>query len=148
MPLRCVVVHCLFVPLQHYIHTQYQKIRERMAEQNKGGNDEATVLVARQMLGLLDNYDRAFGVLTAETEEEKEIEDAYRATYNKILGIFEELGVTEVETVGTEFDYEVHQAVMQRPSDDYDEGIVCEELAKGFVLGDTLIRAAMVSVAA
>jgi molecular chaperone GrpE len=100
------------------------------------------------MLGVLDNYDRAFGVLTAETDEQKEIEDAYRATYDKILATFESLGVTEVETVGAEFDYEVHQAVMQRPSDDYEEGIVCEELAKGFVLEDKLIRAAMVSVAA
>lgn len=119
-----------------------------MTEQNKGGDDEATVMVARQMLGLLDNYDRAFGVLTAETDEQKEIEEAYRTTYDKILGTFESLGVTEVPTVGTEFDYEVHQAVMQRPSSDFDEGIVCEELAKGFVLGDRLIRAAMVAVAA
>lgn len=119
-----------------------------MTEQNKGGDDEATIKVARQMLGLLDNYDRAFGVLTAETDQQKEIEVAYRATYDKILDTFESLGVTEVETVGKEFDYEFHQAVMQRPSEDYEEGIVCEELAKGFVLGDKLIRAAMVSVAA
>ena len=54
----------------------------------------------------------------------------------------------EVETVGTEFDYEVHQAVMQKPSEEYDEGIVCEELQKGFKIGDTLVRAAMVVVAA
>ena len=119
-----------------------------MVIQNEGGDDEATVRVVRQMLGVLDNYDRAFGVLTAETDEEKEIEEAYRATYAKILETFEMLGVKEVETVGAEFDYEIHQAVMQRPSDEYDEGIVCEELAKGFVLGDKLIRAAMVSVAA
>lgn len=127
---------------------QYEKIQERMSVQNEGGDDEATIKVVREMLGVLDNYDRAFGVINAETDEQKEIEDAYRATYDKILGTFESLGVTEVETVGTEFDYEVHQAVMQRPSDDYEEGIVCEELAKGFVLDDKLIRAAMVSVAA
>lgn len=127
---------------------QYEKIQERMSVQNEGGDDEATVKVVREMLGVLDNYDRAFGVITAETDEQKEIEDAYRATYDKILATFESLGVTEVETVGSEFDYEVHQAVMQRPSDDYEEGIVCEELAKGFVLDDKLIRAAMVSVAA
>jgi molecular chaperone GrpE (heat shock protein) len=37
---------------------------------------------------------------------------------------------------------------MQRPSEDYEEGIVCEELQKGFKLGDVLVRAAMVAVAA
>jgi len=54
-----------------------------------------------------------------------------------------------VETLGKEFDYEFHQAVMTRPSDDYEEGVVCEELAKGYSMEDgELIRAAMVSVAA
>ena len=144
----CVDLSKICVDIFSFSFEQYEKIQERMAVQNKGGDDEATVKVVREMLGVLDNYDRAFGVIQAETDEQKEIEDAYRATYDKILATFESLGVTEVETVGSEFDYEVHQAVMQRPSDDYEEGIVCEELAKGFVLEDKLIRAAMVSVAA
>jgi len=97
---------------------------------------------------VLDNFDRAFGVITAETESQKKIEEEYRTTYNEILTILADLGVEEVKTVGTEFDYEIHQAVMQKPSDEYEEGTVVEEFQKGFKLGDTLIRAAMVSVAA
>jgi len=58
------------------------------------------------------------------------------------------LGIEQVPTVGIEFDYEIHQAVLQRPSEEYGEGIVMEELAKGFKHGDNLIRAAMVAVAA
>lgn len=126
---------------------EYKQIQERLSNQNRDGDGAATVQVARQMLNVLDNYDRAFGVVTAETDSEKEIEDAYKASYQKILNTFDALGIREIETVGKEFDYEVHQAVMQRPSE-YDEGIVCEELQKGFVLGDKLIRAAMVSVSA
>lgn len=129
------------------LQLEYKKIQERMTKQNSEGDDTATVQVVRKMLEVLDNYDRAFGVVTAETPEQQEIEDAYKASYQKILDTFDSLGVTEVKTVGTEFDYEVHQAVMQRPSD-YEEGIVCEELQKGFILGDKLIRAAMVSVSA
>ena len=108
----------------------------------------ATVQVAREVLKALDNFDRAFGVIKAETDAQKTIEQEYRAVYNNILTILRDLGVEEVKTVGTEFDYEVHQAVMQKPSADYEEGVVCEEFQKGFKLGDTLIRAAMVSVAA
>jgi len=108
----------------------------------------ATVQVTRELLTVMDNFDRAFGAVTAETDDQKEIEAEFRATYQQILDIFESLGVTTVETVGTEFNYEYHQAVMQMPSADYEEGIVCEELAKGFKLGDTLIRASMVAVAA
>jgi molecular chaperone GrpE len=108
----------------------------------------ATVQVVREMLSVLDNYDRAFGAVTAETEQEKAIEAEYKATYDQILEIFGSLGVTVIDTVGKEFDYEYHQAVMQRPSAEYEEGIVCEEFQKGFVLGETLIRASMVAVAA
>ena len=129
------------------LQMEYKQIQERLSMQNTDADGAATVQVARKMLAVLDNYDRAFGVVTAETESEKEIEAAYKATYAKIMETFEKLGIKEVETVGKEFDYEVHQAVMQRPSD-YEEGIVCEELQKGFVFGDKLIRAAMVSVSA
>lgn len=108
----------------------------------------ATVQVAREVLKVLDNFDRAFGVIKAETESQVAIEQEYRTTYNSIMTILSDLGVEEVETVGVEFDYEVHQAVMQKPSADYEEGIVCEEFQKGFKLGEQLIRAAMVSVAA
>ena len=107
----------------------------------------AIVQVAREVLKVLDNFDRAFGVIKAETDSQKSIEQEYQTTYNEILTILADLGVEEVETVGKEFDYEVHQAVMQKPSDEYEEGVVCEEFQKGFKLGETLIRAAMVSVA-
>ena len=127
---------------------QYSNIQERLGNQNKQGDAMATVQVVREMLGVLDNYDRAFGAVKAESEAEQAIESEFKATYEQILEIFKDLGVTTVETVGKEFDYEVHQAVMQRPSADYEEGIVCEEYGKGFIMGETLIRAAMVAVAA
>lgn len=107
----------------------------------------ATVQVARQMLEVLDNFDRAFGAVRPESEEEMAIETEFKEVYESVLSVFADLGVEQVETLGTEFDYEYHQAVMQKPGTDYEEGIVCEELQKGFKLDDVLIRAAMVAVA-
>jgi len=130
------------------LQTEYLNIQDRMSQQSKEGNPMATLEVVRSMLSVLDNYDRAFNAVNTETEDQKAVEADYMKTRAMIYETFEKLGVTEVPTVGTEFDYEVHQAVMQRPSDEYEEGVVCEELAKGYVLGDKLIRAAMVSVAA
>jgi molecular chaperone GrpE len=118
-----------------------------MNSQSKNGDGMATVQVARHMLDALDNFDRAFGSVEAESDFEKEVEAKYKAAYDLILETFKKLGVEQVETVGVEFDYEFHQAVMQKPSEEYEEGIVCEELAKGFKLNDQLIRAAMVVVA-
>lgn len=123
-------------------------MQERFAEQGAQGKETATVEVATKMLNVLDNYDRAFQSLEAATNEEVEIVDAYKNTYDMILDAFAELNVTKVETVGTEFDYEMHQAMMQMPSDEYEEGIVCQEFAMGWKCGDKLIRPAMVVVAA
>lgn len=119
-----------------------------MSSQNKQGDTMATTMVVREMLELLDNFDRAFGAVKPETDEEVAVEAEYKELYDAIVATFDRLGVQQVETLGTEFDYEVHQAVMQQPSDEYDEGIVCQEFQKGFKIGDTLIRAAMVAVAA
>mmetsp|Transcript_8395 Transcript_8395/g.12180 ORF Transcript_8395/g.12180 Transcript_8395/m.12180 type:complete len:243 (-) Transcript_8395:127-855(-) len=128
---------------------EFESIQDRFSRQGKQGDEVATIDVARKMLEVLDNYDRAFAAINAETDEEKAIEAQYQAVYDRILTIFTDLGITEVETVGIEFDYEYHQAVMQRPSDEYEEGIVCEELQKGYIYNkEKLIRAAMVSVAA
>ena len=123
-------------------------MQERFAEQGAQGKETATVEVATKMLNVLDNYDRAFQSLEAATNEEVEIVDAYKNTYDMILDAFAELNVTKVETVGTEFDYEMHQAMMQMPSDEYEEGIVCQEFAMGWKCGEKLIRPAMVVVAA
>ena len=108
----------------------------------------AVLQIAREMLNMLDNFDRAFAAVTPETDEQRAIESQYKETYQQILDIFQKLGIQEVETVGIEFDYELHQAVMQQPSDEYEEGIVCQELQKGFKMEDgQLVRAAMVVVA-
>lgn len=103
--------------------------------------------VVKKVLEFLDNFDRAFGLVTPETDEDKEVEADYKATYNMILDIFGKLGVEEIETVGAEFDYNLHQAVMQMPSDEYEEGMVCQEFQKGYKIGDELVRTAFVGVA-
>ena len=126
---------------------EYEMIQQRMNVQSNANNDVATSQVVRSMLAVLDNFDRAFGQVTAEAENEVSIENEYKQVYRDILQIFTKLGVEEVPTVGTEFNYEIHQAVMQKPSADYEEGVVCEELQKGFRINNTLIRAAMVAVA-
>jgi molecular chaperone GrpE len=119
-----------------------------MSVQSKRGDSQATIQIVRTMLNFLDNSDRAFGSVTLETDAEKVIEAEYKETYDSILSTFQEFGVKVVKAVGNGFDYEGHQAVLQRPSEDHEEEVVCEELQKGFKLGDVLVRAAMVAIAA
>ena len=141
-----------------------------MSNQRNAGDTQAIVTVVKAVLELLDNFDRAYGVIKPTTPDEEAIEDEYKQAYQQILDTFAKLGVREVETVGREFDYELHQAVMQMPGTNFEEGIVCQEFQKGFVMGEaksgdnddgseddddeeggtplTLIRPAMVAVAA
>jgi len=136
-------------PQFNALEKEFQNIQNRFSRQGSKGDEDAVLNVARAMMNVLDNYDRAFQSIVPETDDEKAIEAQYRATYDHMLNILRDLGVTVIETVGKEFDYELHQAVLQRPDDTYEEGIVCEELQKGYVLnGKRLVRAAMVSVAA
>jgi len=134
-------------PQLEALQREYENIQDRMSSQNQEGDTDAIVRVVKEILELLDNFDRASGVIVAETDAEKAIEAEYKAAYQDILDQFKKLGVTEVETLGKEFDYELHQAVMQMPGTEYEEGLVCKEFQKGFIMGEALIRPAMVGVA-
>mmetsp|Transcript_27881 Transcript_27881/g.58559 ORF Transcript_27881/g.58559 Transcript_27881/m.58559 type:complete len:253 (-) Transcript_27881:2488-3246(-) len=128
------------------LNKESQVVQDRMAKQTQLGMETATLDVAGKMLGVIDTYERAFGAMKPSNDEEVEITEAYQKTYDMIMDAFATLNVTKVETVGAEFDYELHQAVMQLPSDEFDEGIVCQELAPGWRCGEKLIRPAMVVV--
>ena len=120
-------------------------MQDRFKTKSSQGTADATIQVARKILEVIDNCNRAFSNIIPDTDEEREIETAYKMVYDNILSTFAELGITEIKTIGTEFDYEVHQAVLQKPSE-FEEGIVCEELQKGYKYKEKLIRAAMVAV--
>jgi len=131
------------------LRSEYSNIEDRFTRMSKGETDTAAMEVARKLLEVLDNFDRAFSAVNPDTDAEKEIESSYKEAYAMVLAAFKEFGIQEVDTVGKEFDYEFHSAVMTRPDEEHEEGIVCEELAKGYALEDgKLIRAAMVVVAA
>lgn len=142
------------------IRTERANLQERMSKQVEEAGGAATVEVVGKLLSVLDNFDRAFTSVAAETDADKEVEEAYKGAYAGILETFKKLGVNEVETVGKEFDYELHNAIMMRPDPDVEEGFIVEELQKGYVYGEVgtdeegnrmdgqLIRPAMVVVSA
>jgi len=128
--------------------SQERKIlQERMSKQSEELSDSATVEVVQKLLSVLDNYERAFGVIVPETDEQRAVEEDYKKSYQSIIDTFSELGVQKIKTVGEEFDYALHNAVMTRP-DDADDGVILDELQSGFIMGENqLIRPAMVIVA-
>ena len=98
-----------------------------------------------RLLPVLENFERAMN-----HTEVGESFDNYRKGVEMIFTQFKDLlsveGLSPIESVGKPFDPNLHEALMQVPSDDYDEGVVCEETERGYLLGDRVIRHAKVVV--
>ena len=67
--------------------------------------------------------------------------------YKQLMAVLEGLGVQPIEALGKEFDPNFHNAVMQQPSDEYESGVVMQELQKGYIYREKVIRHSMVMVA-
>ena len=66
--------------------------------------------------------------------------------YSQMTDVFAKLGVTEIEAVGQEFDPNLHNAIMHEEDDSKGKNLVVEEFAKGYKLGDRVIRHSLVKV--
>ncbi|CAI5481063.1 unnamed protein product [Closterium sp. Yama58-4] len=104
--------------------------------------------VVEALLPMIDSFERAKDGVKADTEAERKIDGAYQGIYRQFVEVLRGLGVAAVETVGKEFDPNVHDAIMREDSTEHPEGVVIQEFRKGFVIGDKLIRPAMVKVSA
>lgn len=105
----------------------------------------ANVRLLKELIEIKDNFERALDGQTAGGDIE-----AYRKgvelIYNQLAGLLEKERVSPIKAVGKPFDPNRHEAMMQQESDEYDEGIVCGELQKGYRLDDRVLRYARVIV--
>ena len=114
------------------------KEKAQMFEQGQGN-------VLEKLLPIIDNFERG---LAAVPEEEKDgaFADGMNNIYKQFVKQLEDLGVTPIEAVGNEFDPNLHNAVMQVESEEYESGVVAQELQKGYKFHDTVLRHSMVGV--
>ncbi len=115
-----------------------EKEKAQMFEQGQGN-------VLEKLLPVIDNFERG---LAAVPEEEKDgaFADGMNKIYKQLMKQMEDLGVTPIEAVGKEFDPNLHNAVMQVQTDEYESGVVAQELQKGYMFHDTVLRHSMVGV--
>lgn len=124
----------------------FENYRRRSAKDLLSQDAKATAKVCREILGVLDNFERAVLAVNAETEKEKSINSSYQAINKQLLDALVKLNVTPVEAVGETFDPEVHDAIQNAESEEYAEGVVCTQFQRGYTINETLIRPAMVVV--
>ena len=101
--------------------------------------------ILQDMLLVVDDFDRA---LTVDASSQS---DAYRKgvelIYQKLRDLLRKRGVKAFDSLGADFDPNIHQAVVHESSPDHREGEIIGEMQKGYMMGDRLLRPAMVKVA-
>jgi molecular chaperone GrpE len=108
--------------------------------------------IARTLLPVVDNLTRALeaerSVQNRESKEFRHFLHGIELISKQLNDVLESFGVSAIEAVGKRFDPHIHEAVVTEPSNEYEPDTVIEEIARGYKLGDRLLRPSMVKVAA
>jgi molecular chaperone GrpE len=121
----------------------YRKRTEKEKEQMFSMGEKS---VAEKILPIIDNFERG---LAAVPEEEKDsvFVEGMQKVYRQMIDQMAAIGVTPIEAVGKDFNPDFHSAVTQVDSEEYETGQVAQELQKGYMYHDTVLRHTMVGVA-
>lgn len=124
--------------------SEFDNFKKRTEREKAGIAEIATAEVVKKLLPILDNIERA-SVLEDKTSPDyiKGIEMIVK----QFETIGEKIGITEVAKIGDSFDPNFHEALMHIEDDTLGENVIAEILQKGYKIGETVVRAAMVKVA-
>lgn len=124
---------------------EFDNFRKRSEKEKSQMFDMGAKSIIEKVLPIVDNFERG---LAAVPEEQKD--DAFVTgmdkVYKQLMTEFDSIGVKPIEAVGQEFNPDLHNAVMQVESEEFEPGIVAQELQKGYVYKDTVVRHSMVAV--
>ena len=121
---------------------EYQNYRNRTTEEKKKIYGDAKADCIKSLLTVVDTFERAMAAACSDETYKKGIE----MTFSQLQKALEQMGVKEIAEVGVEFDPNLHNAIKQMDDTDFEENKVCQIYQKGYLLGDRLIRPAMVAV--
>jgi len=122
---------------------EFDNYRKRVERDRKEQAEAMTADALMDLLPIVDDLERALKAADADDPLRKGVE----LIHKQMTDLLRKRGVKAIDSVGTEFDPRYHQAVVHEVSPDHREGEVIEEYARGYTLGDRLLRPAMVKVA-
>ena len=122
---------------------EFDNYRKRVERERRAQVEQGVADVLRELLSVVDDFDRALAADEASASYRKGVE----LIHTKLQELLRRQGVTPIQTLGADFDPNLHQAVVHEDSADHREGEVIGELQRGYMLGDRLLRPAMVKVA-
>lgn len=129
------------------ISAEFENYKKRAAREMNDFRKFANESIFKELLGVVDNLERAIDSAEGHDQSVEAILKGVNLTLEDILRIFEKFNVRPVEALGKPFDPAFHQAIQQRETDKHPENTVIEELQKGYMIHDRLLRPAMAIVA-
>jgi len=130
----------------------FENYRKRVERDRGETHNRIVGDVARKLLPVVDNLTRALdaerSVENRESKEFRHFLHGIELITKQLNDVLESLGITAIEAVGQKFDPHIHEAVVTEPSEEYEPDTVTEEIARGYKMGDRLLRPSMVKVAA
>ncbi len=125
---------------------EFENFRNRTEKEKSAMFETGAKSVIEKILPVVDNFERGLATLP---EEEKggAFAEGMQMIYKQLMTELENMGVKPIEAVGCEFDPNLHNAMMQVESEEYESGVIVQELMKGYTYRDSVVRHSMVSVA-
>lgn len=125
---------------------EFENARKRTAKEATQRYDMGAMGVLEKLLPVIDNFERGLEAVS-EDEKDSAFVKGIEQIYKQFTAVMEDLGVTPMDAQGKEFDANLHNAVMHVEDDDLGENIVAEELQKGYMYKENVLRHSMVKVA-
>lgn len=123
----------------------FDNFRKRTMKEKEELGNYASMKLITQLLPVVDNFDRAVDAAKNGGDVENFLK-GIDMIYRQFAGVLEAEGLMAMAPVGQPFNPDFHQAIMQVESEEHEEGIVVEEIQKGYMLKERVLRPAMVKV--
>ena len=125
---------------------EFENVRQRHEKESAKHYDIGAKEVLEKLLPVVDNFERALESVPEE-DKNRAFEQGIDMIYKQMMTAFENVGVKPMNAVGKNFDPEIHNAVIHVEDENEGENVVVEEMQKGYMFKDQVLRHAMVKVA-
>ena len=124
---------------------EFDNFRKRSEKEKSAMFETGAKSVVEKILPVVDNFERGLAGLS-EDEIKQPFAEGMNMVYKQLMTELEKLEVKPIEAVGCEFNPDLHNAVMQVESEEYESGIIAQELQRGYTYRDSVVRHSMVAV--
>jgi molecular chaperone GrpE len=129
------------------IVADFDNFRKRTQKEKEDLDLQVKRNTLSEILPVVDSFERARSQIKPQNDAEANIHKSYQGVYKQLVDCLKRIGVSPMRPEGKPFDPNLHEAVLREATDLHSEGTVIEEMMRGYLLGDRVLRHAMVKVA-